>query len=126
LITAGLAAMLALTVAACESTAAPAPDPPTLAGRWSGFGAGVIWSMNLVQNGGGVIDGVASAGPDSASIPLSVHGVFSDPDFSLVLSSQGYEDLGYAGTLGASGNQMNGTLSGSGFAGDALTFTREP
>lgn len=114
--------MLATLVACGDSTG---PTIPDLTGTWSGSAGGGDWSITISENEDGELSGSGSVESGGESVSLTVTGSHAHPDFSMTWSSSGVQDVNYAGTVGESGDQLNGELNGSGFSGESLTMTRD-
>jgi hypothetical protein len=102
----------------CDKSTEPVP---VISGSWSGSASGVSVTLSLTQSGESVSGNGSMSGPSGAAA-LGVTGTFSNPNFSLTVSSPGYEDFNFAGTL--SGNSMTGVINGSGFNEVGMTMTR--
>jgi hypothetical protein len=78
--------------------------------------------VTLVENSG-VVDGTGTiTNTPSGTRALTITGTFANPSFTATLRSGTTTPFNLAATV--SGNQMNGTLNGSGFTGDAIILTR--
>ncbi len=125
---AGLSLMvlaLVLMLAACGGDAT-GPKTPTVTGAWSGTigGTGNMGSLSLTlteTNGAVVGSGVISG---SESVAVHVTGTHAHPSVSLAMTSSGYEDCNFSGTMTAT-NTIAGTLNGSGFYNRPVTLTRQ-
>ena len=100
------------------------PPTPVLTGSWLGSGGGYVVKLTLTQSaqsvtGTGSIDGVGS------TLPLTAHGTFNNPSFTLTISSQGFSDFAFAGSLDGKGNAMAGEMNGGGFNHVAITMNRQ-
>jgi hypothetical protein len=113
---------LALTLAgsaACDKATAPTP---VIAGSWSGSGSGISVNMALTQAGQSV-SGNGSMSGETGALAVTVSGSFNNPNFSLTIRAEGYQEMNFAGTL--SGNSATGVLNGSGFNQVGMTMTRK-
>jgi hypothetical protein len=93
----------------CDKATEPVP---VISGSWSGSGGGVNVALSLTQSSQSVSGNGSMSGPSGAAA-LSVTGSFTNPNFSLTVSSPGDVNFNSAGTL--SENSMTGVVSGSGF-----------
>lgn len=116
-----------LTVAVgCDSGGDNDDDQEQLRGEWVGTttleGTTFTMSLQLTDNNGSV----NANGLITWIDPVSVNGAgtFNFPNFSITLSSSGFADMNFSGTLGAGGNTLTGTLNASGFESFAITLTR--
>jgi hypothetical protein len=115
-------ALLAATlvgVAGCDKATEPTP---VITGTWSGSGGGISAMMTLTQSGSAVTGNGSMSGSGGAAA-LTISGSFTNPNFSLTVSSPGFENFNFSGTL--SGNSMTGVLNGSGFNQAGMTMTRQ-
>lgn len=123
-----LTLLLLFALAACSDDGPTGPLPNEIAGSWSGTSqttTGNTFSVNLTLaeasdqiTGNGVL-----SVPGSGGIAVAATGTFSDPNFTITLSSQGYQDMAFVGAV--DGDAISGTLTGSGFSGQAVSLTRQ-
>lgn len=106
-------------LAACGSSTEP---KPTVAGRWTGVIGGQMLDVTLVENSG-VVNGTGTiTNTPTGTRALTITGTFANPAFTATMTSGTIQPINLSATV--SGNQMNGTLNGSGFTGDAIILTR--
>jgi hypothetical protein len=121
-----LALLIALlTACGSDGPAAPAaPEPINVSGQWSGpMGGGVTLLLTLSQAGSSVSGSGNMSGPGGA-IAMSASGTYVEPNLSLTLSAQGYEDMNFTGKT-VTRTSISGTLNGSGFVNQPITFTKQ-
>jgi hypothetical protein len=96
---------------------------PQIDGTWNGTAKGQAISMSLIQTGN--VTGVATiAGGTGGSQTLAVAGTFNNPTLNVTFSStQAGQSIQMNATV--AGRNLNGTLTGGGFAGDAVAMTRQ-
>jgi hypothetical protein len=91
-------------------------------GTWTGNANGQSISMQLIQTGN--VTGIATISSAGVSRSFGVSGKFVSPTFTAELSGTAPGDtIALATTV--SGRSMSGTLSGSGFTGNAVTLQRQ-
>lgn len=97
----------------------------TVNGSWAGtISTGGTITLNLAQNGNAVTGtGFISAGSfnQACTVPS---GTCTDPNVSLLIAIQGFQDISYTGKFTA-GNVHSGNLNGSGFYGETITFVKQ-
>jgi hypothetical protein len=92
-------------------------------GTWIGNSNGVSINMSIIQTGN--VTGIATfTGGTTGTHSYAVSGTFKSPTFNASLSGT---TPGDTITLDATvtGKSMVGTLTGSGFAGNAIALTRQ-
>ncbi len=110
----GLALALVLALAACGDNGTE-PELPTVSGSWSGTSQGMTLNLTLSEGVGGAVSGSGNiAGPDGNISLIVRQGTHAHPDVSLVLGTQGYQDMTFSGRMSGD-TQITGTLNGSGF-----------
>jgi hypothetical protein len=118
-----VAALFTLLVACGSDSTGP---ELTVAGAWSGTGSGITLQLTLSVDADGAVSGSGNISGASLTTALAVtQGTYVDPNVSLVLHAEGYEDINLTGTLQAEGNQIVGTLNGSGFTGFVVVLNRQ-
>lgn len=124
-LTAVLSLALALVATgACDGGTAPDSDP-MVSGVWSGSSMGITLDLTLAEGDGGAIAGSGHIGGGGLNVALDVsQGTHVDPNVSLLLSAQGYEDMNFSGRM-VSDNEISGTLNGSGFSDFNLNLRKE-
>lgn len=120
-----IAAMASFFIACSEDEENPVVPPKrTVTGSWTGtISVGGTMTLNLAQSGSTVTGtGFITAGSfnQACTVPS---GTCNDPDISLIIAIQGYQDVSYTGKFTAD-NIHKGNLNGSGFAGEAITFVK--
>jgi len=111
----GLALALALAPVGCGDSGTGPELPPTVTGSWSGTSQGVTLNLTLSEGVGGAVAGSGNiAGPDGNISLIVRQGTHAHPDVSLVLGTQGYQDMTFSGRMSGE-TQIAGTLNGSGF-----------
>jgi hypothetical protein len=92
-------------------------------GTWVGNSNGVSISMSLVQTGN--VTGIATlSGGTGGTRSLSVSGTFQSPTLNATLAGGAPGDT-IALTATVTGKAMVGTMTGAGFAGNAVALTRQ-
>lgn len=115
--------MLAPAVLLSCSDDPTGPSEVSIEGSWSGStSGGGNFNLTLAQDGSD-ITGSGSASGEGGSASLDVTGTRSGTSISLVMTSSGFADLNYSGTIESS-TTINGTLNGSGFQDEPLTLTK--
>jgi hypothetical protein len=107
-----------IVLSGCDKATEPTP---VITGSWSGSGGGISINLSLSQSGTSVT-GNGSMSSSGGAIALTTTGTFTNPNFSLTLRAQGYEDVNFSGTV--SGNSMTGVMNGSGFNQVGMTLSR--
>lgn len=123
-------AILTLTVvaAACGGDDGPSepktPPTPEFNGTWQTSNSGLTLTLTTIESADGSISGNGTAKTSTESLALTVTGVHSHPDVTFTGKATGFEDWNFTGQFVGS-NTVSGTLNGSGFDGDAATWTRQ-
>ena len=114
--TLGLLALLAIS--ACGDSLGP---KSALDGVWSGTitDAGPA-TMTLAEDDGNI----SGTGTLAGSLAIVVSGTHTGGNVALILAAPGFTPANFAGTVGADGLTMSGTLNGSGFVNNGMTVTR--
>jgi len=122
-----LLSMLLLTMATGCDSSEPEPEPTILvAGNYTGTanvdGTAVTLTLTLAETNNAVTGSgtLRISGP----VSLTATGTHVGNDFNLTLSSSGFEDINFAGTVQSSGSVLSGRLNGSGFDNVAITMNR--
>ncbi|HEU0013184.1 MAG TPA: hypothetical protein VFQ45_05845 [Longimicrobium sp.] len=123
------AALLLLPLlTACGGDDIIPPGDYTLEGRWAGTAGDddeYAFTFVLDQDARNNVAGTATVVTEASTLELDVSGDWDYPNFELVLSTGGYQDVVYSGSFEAA-DSIDGTLAGSGFENEALTIEREP
>ncbi len=96
---------------------------PSLIGSWSGSVYNLTFQMTLAESSSGAVSGSGELTDGHGFLGLGVVGKDDHPSVSLSFQATGYIGAGFQGTM-TSDNVIQGTLLGSGFQGDSITFTR--
>lgn len=99
------------------------PTHQSVSGTWSGVTGAQVLTMTLVENGGVVTGSGTLTNTPTGTRAQTVTGTFASPTLDVTLSSGSVQPVALHGTVG--GNSMAGSLTGSGFTGDAITLTRQ-
>jgi hypothetical protein len=114
-----------LFVLGCDDSSGPARNDIT--GSWSGTGvvAGQTFTLTLLlSENNNVVSGNGSLSlPGAGGFALAAAGTYVDPDFTITLSSQGFQDIAFSGEV--NGDDIAGTFTGSGFLGEEVNLTRQ-
>ena len=98
------------------------PEPPTVAGQWSGSMDGLTFSMLLTQDESQVTGTGQGTGGSEGSDVLTITGVYLPPNVSLTIESSVYSATNFTGVH--SEHTITGHLNGGGFENRPLTLTR--
>jgi hypothetical protein len=91
-------------------------------GTWAGSSNGVSISMAIIQTGN--VTGIATLTGTGGARSYSVSGTFTTPTLNAFLSGTTAGDTITMVTT-VSGKSMQGTLSGGGFTGNAVTLQKQ-
>ncbi|HET6765711.1 MAG TPA: hypothetical protein VFH27_18655 [Longimicrobiaceae bacterium] len=114
---------LAALLAACGNGTVDVPAGPDLDGTWVGATTTPVVTYRLkVQDDGGSLSGTGGAkgARDSVGVELDGEKSFRTVDFAL--KSTGFVDLTFHGTTNATADSIVGTVTGSGYSGQALVL----
>lgn len=115
------AALLIFASAVACTTTSTTTATPTLDGYYAGTTAGTTFTLSLASGGDGLLMGNGTVGSGATARMVSAWGTYQHPQVTFNLSSPASDSLVFTGTR--SGDQLTGTLRGSGFTGAALTLT---
>lgn len=103
-----------------------APPPATVTGSWAGTDGTRSFKMTIVENSG-VVSGTGTlVHPTLGTFAAIVNGTFLSGKLNVTFSG-GFTSFAYQATLDpTNGATLSGTLTGSGFSGDALVMTKTP
>lgn len=120
----GLVGLLLVTVvvAACGKDD-QGPKIPSASGSWSGNVAGATFQLTLNEDEDNRLDGSGSMSASSAAIALTASGRHVHPNVTLTLEATGYQDMNFSGRFSGD-DTIIGSLNGSGFVNESLTFSR--
>lgn len=110
--------VLALLAACGGDSNAP---EQTMTGTWRGTVSSATMTLSLSQSGRDVTGNGTLIG--ASTVALTVSGTATLPAFSMTLASGGFQSINFAGQMGT--KTLTGTLNGSGFTNDAVTFTKQ-
>lgn len=97
---------------------------PSLVGNWSGSVYNLTFQMMLSENTTGTVSGTGElTDGHGGAVGLGVVGQHSQANVSLSFQAAGYIGAGFQGTM-TSDSVIQGTLLGSGFQGEPITFIR--
>ena len=114
------AAVLAFAMlAACGDSTAPAP---TVDGTWTGQTGSQLFTLTLNQSGTSVTGSGTVTNTPTGTRALTVVGSFNAPTLTATLSSGSIQPINL--TASVNGKAMTGSLSGSGWNGEAITLNR--
>lgn len=118
--------VIGLTFAACGDDPTE-PEIPSISGSWAGetSGGGYSVIMTLSGDANGQVSGTGSDEFTGGTSEITVTGLYSYPIVSLVIASEGYNDINFSGEISADGTRIIGQLNGSGFNNAAITLTRQ-
>jgi hypothetical protein len=116
--------LIAAALSGCAATdGKDTTSPPTkspLSGSWAGAVNSQTLSLTLVEKAG-VVSGTGTlSGTADGMRAVTVNGTFADPSLTAVISPGTFQPFNLQATL--SGTTLSGTLSGSGFSGQAITM----
>lgn len=114
---------LAAALAACGGEVID-PGAFELDGRWEGASDSLAVVLTLSKSARDV-DGEGTLTGPRETLEVDVSGRWQFPAVTLVLSAPGYADTRFEAQQ-ANDSTLQGTLSGSGFAGRSLTLRRRP
>lgn len=123
-----LFAAMASFFIACSEDCPTCPAAPTFSptGSWKGI-LEMGGTINLTLNSSVTGNGFISAGSLNVSCQVpngTCSGSSVGSTISFTITIEGYESINYQGTV-KSVTVHSGTLNGSGFAGDGITFTKQ-
>lgn len=121
-------ATIALSVAFLACGDSSTEPEATVTGRWLGTlssGTSTATVNLILAQSGTSVTGNGTLVTSLESIALTATGTFVDPDLSLTISAQGFEQMNYTGRL-VTDIQIDGTLNGSGFNNRVLNIVRQP
>ena len=124
---AALALAFAALLAACSNGTVDVPAGPDLDGTWTGSTTTPVVAYRLkVTDDGGSLSGTGDAkgARDSVGVQLDGEKSFRTVDFAL--KSTGFVDLTFHGTTNANADSIVGTVTGSGYSGQALVLRHVP
>lgn len=98
------------------------PAEVNIEGTWTGSVDVGTFTLTIAQDGSD-LSGSGNVSNEGGSIALNFTGTRSGTSISLNITSSGFQDLDYSGTIQSS-TRITGTLHGSGFQGESLTLTR--
>lgn len=117
-----LVTFLGLTLAACGDDGGP--EIPEFDGRWQGAMGSVVVTVTASENDDGVLNGSGTMSVGTESIAFSFDGIHAHPDVSFTGTASGFEDFNFSGEF-TDDDTIHGSLSGSGFSGEALVLRRD-
>lgn len=123
---AGMGSTTVQATAGNASGSASVVVEPQFSGAWIGDPEGYTFQINVTtsETAEGVISGSGTMSNSSTSVAVTVSGTHSHPSLSLTFRASGFEDMNFTGSF-TSMDVAPGTLNGSGFNNDAITFTRQ-
>jgi hypothetical protein len=102
------------------------PKPLTVAGTWHGqsnTGSTPFTATLTLAQTGTVVTGNGNLSSAGFSAALTVSGTFVEPNLSVTIVAQGYQNMNFTAPL--TGESMIGTLNGSGFNNVGLHLVRQ-
>lgn len=117
-----LMTVLCSVLVACGSDGGTAPKP-TVSGTWSGVVAGQTLSLTLIENAGSVNGTGTITNTPTGTRALTVTGTFVNPTFTATMTSGTVQPIALQASVVAS--RMTGSLTGSGFTGEAITLMHQ-
>ena len=96
---------------------------PSLIGHWLGSVYNLTFQMTLSESSSGTVSGTGDLTDGHGVVGLGVVGQHDHPNVALSFQATGFIGAGFQGTM-TSDSVIQGTLLGSGFQGEAITFTR--
>lgn len=122
-----LAGFLAFVACGGSEPVAP-PPPPTASGNWiatiTASGLTIAVNLSLSQDANMAVTGGGTFAAATSSA-VSVSGFHNFPTVSLTVTSSGFQDMNYSGTMSADGTRITGTLNGSGFQNAQMNLTKQ-
>lgn len=119
-----VASVVALALAAgCKDTTKPGP----MAGHWAGsfYAGATVWVDLHVSESGSDLGGSGTITGGTLTAQVVVAGTYTPPTVSLTLRITGYQASVIDGTINAADTEISGNITGSGFAGQAVTLTKQ-
>jgi hypothetical protein len=119
-----MAVGLALIGAACGGDSGPNPIDVQGAyvGTIQGSGSPGQLQLTLVETSG-TVTGSGSLSGVSGAVALTVTGNYTEPNVSLGLHAQGFEDINITGSVTTT--KITGSANGSGFQNGVVDLTRQ-
>jgi hypothetical protein len=117
-----LTATIALSLAACGGDSSTAPTI-TVAGAWTGTVSTQVIDMTLVENAGAVSGSGTISNTPTGTRALTISGTFAAGTMNVTMSSGTIQPINFRATV-VLPKSMAGTLTGSGFTGEVVTFSR--
>lgn len=103
------------------------PEGADLSGAWSGSSQGVTLELTLDEDSDDNLSGSGSLQAEQTVSVTVSSGNHSGDSFSTTLTSSGFEDITYSGTVDITEEEeveLEGTLNGSGFNNFSIRLTR--
>ncbi len=122
-----VALLLAITLVGVGCDSGGDDKDPGLSGQWMGTTTvqGATFTVDMQLN---EVSGNVNANGTIVFVePLAVtgSGTYNFPNVSLTIKSTGFADLNFTGTLSADGDQLTGSMRGSGFDNFSITLRRQ-
>ena len=117
--------LLTLALGGCGGDDANEPVPVEVAGTWSGSsgsGAEEATIAFTLSEAAGVVQGSGLLSSGENFVNIDVEGTYEEPEVALTMTADGFEPIGFVGTV--TETLMEGHLNGSGFFNEEITFTR--
>jgi hypothetical protein len=103
------------------------PAGPDLDGVWTGSTTTPVVAYRLtVTDDGGRLSGTGDAKGARDSVGVTIDGEKSFRTVDFALKSSGFVDLTFHGTTNANADSIVGTVTGSGYSGQALVLKPVP
>lgn len=117
-----------LGLMAVMSCSDQAPEPATITGQWVlPLPSGAYIRFTLGEAGGQAVSGSGTYGSANGTEQraTTVNGTYVTPSAALTFSISGLQPISFTGTHQTdTPERITGTLSGSGYSGDAATIRR--
>jgi hypothetical protein len=114
---------MAVLLAGLMSCSKSATEPkPTVTGTWTGIRGSQLFTLSLVDNSGVVAGSGTLTNTPTGTRALTISGTFIAPTMTITMSSGTLQPISLVATV--TGKSMGGTLTGSGFTGEAIELTR--
>lgn len=117
------ATLLLLAAVGCGDKGPTEPPIPVLTGGWQGNTGGATVTMTL-SAAGPSLSGSGNLSGAGGALALQITGTHAHPSVSLTFTAPGYQPLNFQGTMQGD-RSIVGTLSGSGYNNDPITFHRQ-
>lgn len=118
--------LLASGLVACSGSEAAEPSASLAEGRWVGMITGDAQDGTLewrLTDTDGAIGGEGTLSTVTATVRLTMEGIYQPPSLSLTIHAEGYEDISFAGTVAE--RIIKGRMTGAGLVNRTVTLDRQ-